>query len=161
MKWFSNINNLDELKKVYHSLALKYHPDCGNDTASEDIMKAINNEYGIMFDRLKTAQNSAGGEKQTTETAEEFINIFNELLRLNDIVIELCGRWLWISGNTKQYKELLKNAGCKWAPKKQMWSWHHEEDGSASYRGKATMEQIRDKYGSQILSASQHPTTVF
>ena len=47
MKYFNNINTLEELKKQYKKLAMKYHPDRPN--GSEEIMKQVNNEYEKMF----------------------------------------------------------------------------------------------------------------
>ena len=46
MKYFTNINSLDELKKEYRRLVLKHHPDCGGDT---ETMKQINIEYGSII----------------------------------------------------------------------------------------------------------------
>ncbi len=50
MKWFNNPETLEALKKQYHRLAMKHHPDVGGNT--ED-MKEINNEYEALFSRLK------------------------------------------------------------------------------------------------------------
>ncbi|MFQ7785336.1 MAG: hypothetical protein ACLRHO_04850 [Ruminococcus sp.] len=38
----------------------------------------------------------------------EFINIINVLTSLSDIEAEICGTWIWVSGNTKAHKEMLK-----------------------------------------------------
>ena len=45
----------DEIKSAYRQLAKKYHPD--REGGSEAIMKEINNEYDIMFERLKKMNN--------------------------------------------------------------------------------------------------------
>lgn len=41
---------LEELKKVYRKLALKFHPDKGG---TDEQMAEINNAYEDMFNRLK------------------------------------------------------------------------------------------------------------
>ena len=55
MKYFNNITSLDELKKAYRRLAMKYHPDCGG---SEEIMKQINAEHDALFETLKASHNA-------------------------------------------------------------------------------------------------------
>ena len=153
--FFSNVNTLTELKHEYRRLALLHHPDCGG---SNEMMKAINAAYELRFEELKRSQNeqaaadTTGKTKATTETAGEFVDIINALLKLDGLTVELCGCWLWIGGNTRKYKETLKAAGCRWAANKKLWSWHHAEDGSCFYRGKATMSDIRTKYGSTTFS---------
>ena len=123
MKYFTNCHNLDELKKEYRRLAVKHHPDHGGDTAT---MQAINAEYESAFNRLKAQHNAAADERhQTTEAPEEFIRIIELLLKIPGLVVELCGSWLWISGDTLAHKEELKFAGCRWSSSKKMWYWRH------------------------------------
>lgn len=82
-------------------------------------MKAINNEYDMMFNRLKDIHNASQPEdRQTTEAPEEYRHIVEVLLKCDGLTVELCGSWLWISGETMKHKETLKSAGCKWASKK-------------------------------------------
>lgn len=156
--FFDSCANLDELKAAYRKAAMKYHPDRGGDTAT---MQRINNEYEAAFNRLKNAQNAAaaadttGATRATAEQAQDFIEIINRLLRLDGLKIELCGRWLWITGDTIRHKAELKAAGCKWAAKKKAWTWHFPEDGDVFSRGRRTMAQIRQKYGSQTFAAEQ------
>ena len=57
-----------------------------------------------------------------------------------------------ISGETRKHKEALKAAGCRWSSSKKLWSWHFAEDGSKWHRGKYSMAQIRNKYGSTTFS---------
>lgn len=80
-------------------------------------------------------------------TLEEIIDTIKSLPGL---VLEICGRWLWVSGNTKENKEELKAAGLRWAKKKQMWYYHRPEDSTYGRRTKS-MSYIRMKYGSRKL----------
>jgi hypothetical protein len=73
---------------------------------------------------------------------------------MEGVEAELCGSWIWCRGNTYEYKDQLKAMGFKWSKSKSSWHWHHEETGSHWYRGKASMDQIRAKYGSQIYNSN-------
>ena len=147
--YFAKCRNLEELKAEYRRLANIHHPDHGGDTAT---MQKINAEYTERFEVLKNQHNSSADEyHQTTEAPEEFIDIINQLMKLDGLEIELCGSWLWIGGNTREHKEELKAAGCRWSNNKKLWYWRHPEDGHTWSRGKKTMNQIRAKYGSQLF----------
>lgn len=147
MKYFAACTTLDELKKEYRRLAMIHHPDHGGDTAT---MQAINGEYAETFARLKNQHNAAADEAhQTTETPEEFIAIISQLLRIPGLIVELCGSWLWITGETYAVRDQLKAAGCRWSSSKKAWYWHHPEEGHRWHKGTATMSDIRTKYGSQ------------
>ena len=101
MMYFKNCGTLEELKKQYRRLAMKYHPDCGGSTG---IMQAINAEHDALFETLKKQHNASADEyHQTTETAAEFRDIIEALLKFGEIVVELCGSWVWVSGNTKPW----------------------------------------------------------
>jgi len=150
--FFESVHTLDDLKKVYRHLAMMHHPDCGGNV---ETMKAINAEHDALFERLKTGYNAVADEyHQTTETAEEFREVITTLLKLVGLEIELCGSWLWIGGNTREHKEQLKAAGCRWSKNKTKWYWRHEEEGRKWYKGCKTMEEIRTKYGSQVFSSN-------
>ena len=132
-------------------------------------MKAINNEHDELFEILKRQHNAradadpTGKTRRTTETPQEFRTVIEALLKL-DLTVELCGSWLWISGDTKPHKEALKKVGCRWSASKKMWYWRHPEEGYTRSRGKATMNQIRNRYGSQTFQGAREnyeaPATV-
>ena len=156
MKYFVNCKTLDELKKQYRRLAMKYHPDCGGDTAT---MQQINAEHDALFEVLKKQHNASADEyHQTTETAEEFRTVIDFLMTLDGVVAELCGSWIWCSGDTKPHKEALKGAGFHWSQNKKQWYWHHEEPGRKWRRGNTSMADIRRKYGSQVFNGSREET---
>lgn len=155
-KYFENVRTLDELKAEYRRLAMKHHPDRGGDV---ETMKAINAEHDALFEILKKQHNDSADEyHQTTETAEEFREVIAALLKLDGLTVELCGCWLWISGNTREHKEALKAAGCRWSKQKMMWYWRHPEDKRSYYRSKSTISDIRQKYGSQVFRGATEDT---
>lgn len=156
--YFDGITNLNELKDAYRKLSKMYHPDI-NPNADPEIMKQINAQHDSLFEVLKARQNAAadadetGKTKHTTETPEEFRTIVIELLKLSGLDIELCGSWLWITGNTREHKERLKALGLKWSQNKTAWYWHHPEDGYKRYgKRNYSMDHIRSRYGSAYLT---------
>lgn len=156
MKYFVNCRTMDELKREFRRLAVIHHPDKGGST---ETMQQISSDYDQMFIILKDRHNeraaadTTGKTKTTDEAPEEFREIIEKLIHMDSIVVEICGSWLWLSGNTFEYREELKKAGCKWASKKKMWYWHPEGEEVIG-RGRKSMDEIRAKYGSQIFSGS-------
>jgi hypothetical protein len=92
---------------------------------------------------------------------DEGLNLGDELnAALNAIIglgldIEICGSWIWVSGDTRPHREVLKAAGFKWAPKKLMWSYSPAGKKTWS-RGGWDMEQIRANHGSVTVKSKQH-----
>ncbi|MFD2308541.1 molecular chaperone DnaJ [Enterococcus termitis] len=160
MKFIKEVETLEELKREYKRLSLKHHPDCGGD---EENMKALNNEYDELFQKLKHIHKNKEGEfykKETEETPEEWREIISKLLALKmvGVVIEVVGSFLWISGNTKPYKEQLgKNGlGFKWSQNKT--AWYLSPKGYKKYSKKSfEMDDIREMYGSQRVKEKKEP----
>ena len=161
--YFKNVQTLDELRKQYKDLLKKYHPDNGG---SEDTTKAINIEYERLFKLLKnnhdsqqnTTEGNTDGNHSTYNNSYDNMKYDfaeDELLRemlqkaiyFSDITIEIIGNWIWISGNTYQYRKELKEMGYKWASNKKMWYWKSEVYQKKS-RKTLSMDEIKSYYGS-------------
>ena len=150
MTYFKNCKTAEELKKAYREWAKKLHPDLGGNAEE---FKAMQNEYEKLWERLKNVHQNAKGEtytktSDTTETPQEFINIINTLIRLRGIEVEICGSWIWVSGDTKTHKEILKQLNFKWAHKKKAWYYHKDKFRKKSHE-ELTMDEIRDMFGSK------------
>lgn len=137
-----NGNSHDELKTAYRNACKKYHPDINPN--SLELMKLINCAY----DFLKKNLNKWSHTQTTNDTPidEVLQDLFNKIKHFVNIKSEVCGTWLWISGETWRYKKELKEYGFKWAFKKKQWYW-----SPAGYRKRTkrvfTMDEIRSKYG--------------
>lgn len=69
--------SLDEIKKAYKKLAIKYHPDKGGD---EETFKKISNAYSILSDEQKRTQydlgGGMGGQRGGGFSADDFFSQF-------------------------------------------------------------------------------------
>jgi len=77
-----------------------------------------------------------------------------KVYRMQGVEIEVCGNWIWLSGNTKDYKDQIKSLGCYWASQKKKWYYRPSEYKSLN-RGSWNMEAIREKYGSSIVKGQK------
>ena len=151
MKWFKGITNLKDLQKLYVKLAMANHPDKGGNV---EAMKEINTEYRELREKFKNGYSfTVENSEKNFDDIEGLQSVLSIIAGLWGIEIELCGRWLWISGNTKAHKDTLKKAGCRWASKKMKWYWHSEKENKPTSRGRASIEFIRAKYGSQTINS--------
>ena len=116
-------------------------------------MQEINNEYDVLFEELKKGHNETH-EKKVTEAPAEYREVMMKIINLDGIEVELCGSWLWLSGNTYKNKEAIKKAGFDWSKGKKMWYWHPADQESTFYRGKKSMDSIRKQYGSEKITMS-------
>ena len=135
---------LKVVKAAYRQAAKKYHPD--RNPAGLEMMKLVNDAY----DFLKTLnfKEETTVENDQPNYGDELNAALNAILDIKELFIEVCGVWVWVTGDTKAHKETLKGAGYRWAPKKKQ--WYFKPAGFKSFgRGKASMDDIRAKYGSQ------------
>ena len=145
----------EDLKKMYKSLAMKHHPDRGGST---EAMKAVNAEYDYLFEILKNVRKNKDGEtytawQETTETPEYFKDIIDELMKMDDIIIEIIGCFVWVTGNTRIYKEKLKELKFRWHSAKI--AWYLKPDDYVKTTEKIyTMDEIRSMFGTKGQQAS-------
>ena len=140
----------EELKKKYRELVFKHHPDQGGNT--ED-MKKVNAEHKKLFAKVGHIHTNSKGEryeKAPNETAEQFVEIMNTLIRFERVLIEICGTFIWVSGDTKPYKEQLKEMGFRWSANKLNWYLAPKDFRKRSQRD-FSMSDIRDMFGSETV----------
>ena len=65
---------------------------------------------------------------------------------LEGIVIEVIGCFVWVSGDTKPHKEILKSLKFKWHSNKLCW-YLAPEDYRTRSRKDYSMDEIRTMYG--------------
>lgn len=165
--YFKNVNTLEELRKQYKELLKKYHPD--NENGSEEITKIINTEYERFFKLLKDKHESKSSTEEKTssydnmkynfEEDEMLREMLNKVIHFSNITIEIIGNWIWLGGNTYQYRKEFKELGFKFAGQKKMWYWHSEAFRKKSHKA-LSINDIRNYYGSTEIEPDAHKRLV-
>lgn len=135
---FKNITDLKEAKKIYKVLAKRLHPDTGGTNEEFKILNNVYTDY-INNDLYFSSE---------TKINLDLEKIISQILHYENIIIEIVGEWIWLSGNTKEIKEHLKKLGFKWRSKKKMWSYG--EMKTRNHKAQK-MEDIKAKYGSHTV----------
>ena len=148
MSYFTGCATLEELKKRYRDLCRKHHPDLGGD---EEVMKLINIAYEQAIKRGGVFDEEMGNAGTDFEAEAAFRDLLEKLTVLSGLVLEICGSWLWVTGNTYQHKESLKESGLKFASKKLAWFWRPDEARSRN-RKQMSLEEIRQRHGSKVVA---------
>lgn len=138
---------LSDVKQVYRKLASANHPDKGGST---ETMQLINTAFAELCKYFEL--NATLDINQETETNHSFDFSFVDTLKtLQGVVIEICGYWVWLSGNTYPHKETISNLGFKFSGAKKSWYWSPTIDTSKYKRGSKSMKNIRQEFGSKII----------
>ena len=156
MNYFADCKTIEQIKKQYRKLAQQYHPDHNRETDTNKIMADINSQYEKFRYQKFTATNHETKKEyeQTFDPFDGYRELIDQLIKLQGIQIELCGSWLWITGETKQYKDTLKELNLKFSGKKCAWYWK-----PGTYRKKSkkelNLDEIRNLYGSNRVNREE------
>lgn len=158
MNFFVNVDSIETLKSQYKKLAFKNHPDRGGNT---ETMQKINAEYdSILKQLIQNADDSKYSNTSQThafwESKEEHSDVekkvkdaLDKIIHLEGLEIEIIGVWIWVSGDTKTHKELLKEAGFKWNKTLVKWVFAGKKSNG---KGTMSLDEMRDKYGSEKVN---------
>lgn len=143
------IKDIDALKKQYFKLAKIYHPDAGGTTAQ---FQQLGAEYERLLKSLLQGSDLNKEQQENELIIDQAIKqVIDEIIILQNINIELIGKWLWVSGNTYPVHKELKKAGLVFIKKEGKPYWVYKGIESSS-RGGTSIEQIRQKYGTYTFN---------
>jgi len=144
--YFAGCNSLLEVKAKFRELAFILHPDKGGSTA--EMQDLLNQFHAILKNPVFRFSEASKPEQ---ESFGIFADIVSQLAGFNGLKCEICGLWLWVSGNTYFFRAQLKEMGFFFAPQKKMWYWRPAEAATKNKKP-LEMEKIRQKYGSNAVS---------
>lgn len=138
-------NTQEALKTAYREACKKHHPDVNPNGL--ELMKVINIAYSLLKESVGKWSHEQNNNSDISIT-EQMQAIFDKIKFFENIKAEVCGTWLWVSGDTWGYRKKLKAAGMYWAQKKQQWYWKPVAEYKKRNKKVFSMAEIRNKYGS-------------
>ena len=135
----------EDVKKAYRKASKKYHPDCN--PSGDEMMKLVNEAHSVLEEaRYPITVNST----DNYDYGSEINSALNAINNLQGLFVEVCGAWVWVGGETKIHKDILKSQGFLFSGNKKMW-YFRPKSKKHFFKGKSeySIDEIRSKYGSQ------------
>lgn len=141
----------EDIKKAYRKKAAEFHPD--RNPNGTEMMQIINAAYDLLKDveSLEVFE-----DKVTADYPNELSKALNAITQLHGIDIVICGLWVWVSGNTKEHKETLKENGFKWSKNKAQWYYRPAKAKSYRKSKEWNMDDIKNHYGSTVVKTNHY-----
>jgi hypothetical protein len=146
-QYFEGCFTEDDIKRRWRDLCKKHHPDLGGDLRT---MQEVNAEYETSLRDMYRHTMDADKTEERIATDKETAAKVQEIILLDGLIVELCGRWVWVTGSTFEHRAALKTAGFRFAARKAAWYWHKPGDAPGKHRA-WSLDQIRAAHGSMIL----------
>lgn len=148
--------DLDMIKSAYRKLASVNHPDKGGKT---EVMQLINCAYEELtkFFIMNQTLDINYEENDAGQTFD--FSFLDELKAMQGLIIEVCGYWIWLGGNSYFHRAAIKALGFKFSGSKKAWYWSPVMSEKRFMRGTKPMEDIRQTYGSKII-ATEYQTAI-
>lgn len=149
--FFKDCTSLDEAKKLYWSLAKELHPDVGG-------TKEAFQELQGQFEAFRPAKEKFTGEFEQWQ-AGPYMDILEQLMKIEKITINICGSWVWLSGDTKPVKEQIKainleGTGYKRGFSRNKSQWYFSPEGYRKLtKKKLSFDEIKDFYGNKEMES--------
>jgi hypothetical protein len=162
IEMFTQCQDVYEIKSEYRRLAKLHHPDLGGDTATmQRVNELYQNALALAHGQIRVGTDGKEHTYKYNQAWEQAImdKVLEVLgLGLDNLVVEIIGVWVWVSGSTRAQKDLLNRngVGLRWHGKRQMWYW--KPYAGRTHYSKRTTDDLRRMYGSRKFNESDSQT---
>jgi hypothetical protein len=150
MNYFKFCKTVEEAKKLYRELLMKYHPDhAGHE--GEAATKEIIIQFNSFLNNFMSNSFKSYYEDKEWKPKEEAVTPFQDILQkiINiDCEIEIIGYWIYCF-NSKEVREQLKEYGFWFSGKHKAWIYSGKSKKNITSR--ETLDEIRSAKGSQKI----------
>jgi hypothetical protein len=154
MNYFEKCQSVEEAKKCYRELLMRYHPDHAG-VEGEAVTKEIITQFNAFLNGFMSRSfDSYYGDKDY-KPGPDAVTPFQEILR--KIIhlaceIEIIGYWIYCF-NSKEVREQLKELGFWFSGKHKAWVYSGRPKRGRA--GKETLDEIRARKGSQKIEKEE------
>jgi len=144
MKYFHNVKNIEEAKKLFRKLSKELHPDMGGNQAD---FVAMRKEFES-FIELFVAERVSNDKHASDINSFTFSNVIKKIIEWN-LTIEVIGYWIYAK-DSYSYKDALKELGFWFSAKHKAWVYSGTRR-DVKRVSKMPLNVIKEKYGSTFL----------
>lgn len=141
-----------EIKSAFRKAQHKSHPDKNGD-------KILSQMINAAWDILKNLESAEYVENiDTIDISDRLKKAIDAAINLSGVTVEVCGSWVWVTGNTFPHKDHLNESGFLYSRSKKAWYFNGSTTKSvAKKRGSMSMDKIRESHGSSVIKSSATP----
>lgn len=162
LQFFINCKDLSELKSSFKQFSKLLHPDI-NQNLEDIYFKEMSNDYDSYYkihkinhmeENAKKYNNSNFDKSKVKEddlNDERFKKAIIELLKKEGIKILMRGVYMWVSGNTFDIKDKLKELGFFYSSGKKEWFLPDNKNFKKDGRRGKSKKEIVNKYGEKTI----------
>jgi hypothetical protein len=154
MNYFEHCQSVEEAKKHYRELLMKYHPDHAGEEGEAITKEVISQFHLFLKSFMSHSFNSYYEEKEwkpSPDTVTPFQDILEKIINL-DCEIEIIGYWIYCF-NSKAVKEQLKELGFWFSGKHK--AWVYSGKAKKNITSMETLDEIRARKGSQKIEKEE------
>jgi curved DNA-binding protein CbpA len=154
MNYFEQCQSVEEAKKQYRELIMKYHPDHAGEegeAVTKEIIQQFNAFLNVFMSHSFNSYYEDKEWKPNAEAVTPFQEVLQKIITL-DCEIEIIGYWIYCF-NSKEVREQLKELGFWFSGKHKAWIYSGRPKQLRA--GKETLDEIRARKGSQKIEKEE------
>ncbi len=142
------IYSRSEIKAAYKKMMVIHHPD--KDGGSVQMSQLINEAWATLKDFNEVEYRQA---ENSDDLAKKYQDAINAVVDLDGVQVEICGSWIWVTGDTKPHKDILKENHFRYSRGK---GWYFTTAPRRRIRSnKTSIDDIREAHGSAVVKRTK------
>ncbi len=147
--YFFNCKNIEDAKKIYHSLLKENHPDKGGDTFTcQNIINQFESFLNIFTENIFSTDENI----KYNQYSGIFADVISKIIRFENMEIQIIGYWIYCF-KSYEYKEELKKLGFWFSKKHKAWCFSGTE--KKNMRSRYTLEDVKKMHGAQDIETEK------
>lgn len=149
--YFEGCETLEDVRAKFVALTQKKLTEA----ARAEVMTQFLASYEALKETHKRMDGKVYKATNTELTGQGYADFIGILRKLKGVTLEVVGTWLWATGDTKDSRDVLKENGFRYAPKKQAWYFTEQPSKKGNHNNDRTMDDLRAAWGSKVIATGK------